>query len=243
MADDFLASTLAETDDTIDELEGEQKESKTEEMLRRILDENRVANADLIRQVVGANKAQPGKPLQEDDPLAGIEIKTDDLPDPAHDPAGFHREYAKRAHGAMRTAAQRIEERTMARMQRTLTDRELFDKAETLVKTSQPDASKEVIAAATKVVADRLVAQGKDPMSELRGNVEGIAQDVADYIDDLRSQLAGERRRSEGGNSRARGLNGSSPRTPTARKPAEKAHDPLELLHDIQKMQREHRLY
>lgn len=250
MADTFLAETLAETEDELEQLEGQESEGRgliTEEMLRRILDDNREQNAELVRRVTGQQQvSQRGVPLQQDDLGKEFEFSLEGAPDPAIDPGAFHKWYAAKQQSAAARVAEQLEQRMQANTQRALSDKEAIARANELIKAANPNLTDEVIGMASSVVARRIAASGRDPMTVLRQDAEGVAQDVLDYTDDLVAQLGGRRpeRAAETSSNRARGL--LSPRTRPAapRQPQRDAKpDPLALVKEIQSIQNKGRIY
>lgn len=248
MADDFLASTLAETEEELEAAEQDGATVVTAEDLRQLIHDNRQFNADLIRRVTGGSQQpQRGVPLQQDDPLKDLEFSLEGLPDPAIDPAAFHKGYAERARMAVGRAMQTVEQRAAANTQRVLSDKQVLDNTNAMLKAANPNLTDEVIGMASGVIAARLQAAGRNPMDELKRDTEGVAQQILDYTDELASQLSGGRRAAAPQpTNRARGLISGRNRVPAPPRQADKdaaARDPLALYKDIQKIQRDNRIY
>lgn len=249
MADDFLAETLAEAEEELEAAEQGGESVDTAELLRQLISDNRAANEDLIRRVTGgAAGPQRGVPLQADDPLKDLEFSLEGLPDPAIDPAAFHKGYAERARVAVGRAIQTVEQRAAAHTQRVLSDKQVLDNTNAMLKAANPNLTDEVIGMASGVIAARLQAAGRNPMDELKRDTEGVAQQILDYTDELASQLAGGRRAAHAPQpaNRARGLVSGRNRVPAPPRQADKdaaAKDPLALYKDLQEIQRKARIY
>jgi len=241
MADDFLPQTLYETPETeLEPKEAEERGSLTEEMLRRILDDNRSANERLIREVTTPR----GQPLQQDSVAPELEFSLEGLPDPAMDPAAFHKGYAARAHAAVVKMGQQIEERARQSAQSMISDKDVYARAEAMIKTAVPEADEELITYAGTVIAGRLRAQGKDPTAAMRANTEAVAQDITDYIEDMRSKLGAGRRGSDAPTSgRTRGLVQPRARTPNPPKQQDAKDDPNSMYKELADFQRKARIY
>lgn len=247
MADDFYPDVLAETEEELQE-GGEAGQDNVAELLRRVLDDNRAANEELIRRVAGTRQPQAGVPLQQDTPAPGLEFDMAGLPDPAVDPGAFHKAYLERANSAASKFAQGLEQRVAQRQQVQYTNQQAIDAANALIKTANPALSDEIIGMASQVVAKRIAADGRDPMTVLRQDTESVAQQILDYTDDMMRQLGGtpaqRHRESEDTGNRARGLLNGRQRAPAPRQQQRPtAPDPLAMVKELQKEQREKRIY
>jgi hypothetical protein len=239
MADDYLPQTILETEDAP---QGEEKVSFTEDMLRRLLDDNRQANEDLIRKVTTPPR---GEPLQKDSIAPELDFTLEGLPDPAIDPMGFHKGYAARAQAAVGKALAATRQAVTADAQQMLTDKDALSRADAMIKAADPSLDDEIIAYAGGVVANRLKAQGKNPMAEIRTNTEAVAQDILDYTEELRGKLGGARRGTEPAPTagRTRGLVSPRARTPIAPRSAEPPEDPKAFYKELTAFQTKARIY
>jgi hypothetical protein len=239
MADDFLPNTLLETEEP-EASEVEEKGSITEDMLRRILDDNRQANEALIARVT----TPKGQPLQSDVIAPELEFTLEGLPDPALDPAGFHRGYAQRAKEAVQRALTQTREAITKDAQRMISDKDVLARTDAMIKAANPNLDDEIIAYAGGQIANRLKAQGKDPMSELRSNTESVAQAILDYTDDMASKLGGRRAAdNEAATGRTRGLVAPRARTAAAPKAPGAGNDAQAFFKELTAFQQKARIY
>jgi hypothetical protein len=166
------------------------------------------------------------------------------LPDPALDPAGFHKGYATRAQAAVQKALTQTRQAITEDARRMISDKDILARADTMIKAANPNLDDEIIAYAGRAVAERLKAQGKDPMAELRANTESVAQAILDYTDDMASRLGAKRpgAAAEETGGRTRGLVTPRTRTPVAPRQAA-ANDGKGMLRELQAMQQKARIY
>jgi hypothetical protein len=240
MADDILPQTLLETEEPTAE-EAEEKVSLTEEMLRRLLDDNRQANEALIRQVTTPR----GQPLQQESVNPELDFSLEGLPDPSHDVVAFHKGYAARAQAAVAKALAANRDAVNADTQRMLTDKDALARADAMIKAADPSLDDEIIGYAGGVIANRLKAQGRNPMAELRTNTETVAQDILDYTEELRGKLGSARRGTEPAptSGRTRGLVSPRARTPNAPAQREDKEDPRSFYKELTAFQQKARIY
>ena len=240
MADEgYLPETLLETDE-----EGGADAPVTkltaEQMLERILTDNRQANEDLIRRVTAA---RPG-PLQQEQVAPDLEFSLDGLPDPSIDPAGFHKGYAQRASAAVGKAMQQLRQVASQDAQRISSDAEVKARADAMIKAANPALDDDLIGYAATVVANRIRAEGRDPMVVLRGSTEEVVQEILDYTDEMAVKLGGQgRQRQSGGATRTGGLVTPRGRAPAAPKAETKDNDPQAFYKEFTEMQRKARIY
>ena len=241
MADEILPQTIYDTPEPeLEPTEAEERGSLTHEMLERLMEGQKQQTAELIRQMVPPR----GQPLQQDSVAPELEFTLEGLPDPAMDPAGFHKGYAARAQAAVSKALQQTRQAVSADAQRMITDKDVISRADAMIKSAVPEADEEIIAYAGGVIASRLKAQGKDPMATMRADTEAVAQDIADYIEDMRGRMGGGRRSADaptGG--RTRGLVQPRARTPNAPRQQETKNDPNSMYKELTDFQRKARIY
>jgi hypothetical protein len=242
MADDILPQTIFETEDPPPAAEAEEKVSLTEEMLRRLLDDNRDANERLIREVV----APRGQPLQQESVNPELEFFTlEGLADPREDVVAFHKGYAARAQAAVAKALQQTRQVITQDTQRMISDKDVIGNADAMIKAAIPEADDEIIAYAGGVIAKRLKAQGKDPMAAMREDTESVAQDIVDYLDDMRGRFGGSRRSGDApaAGGRTRGLVTPRARTPNPPRQPETKEDPQSFYKELTSFQQKARIY
>jgi hypothetical protein len=233
----FHPETLLETEEAP---EVEQDVGLTRDALERILAENRAANADLIAKVVNGRRAEPGVPLQQDDIIPDLNFSLEGLPDPAHDPRAFHVEYMKRMSEKAKEYGTAVARNAERRASTKLTDQQVLNRVEGMIKGANPNLTDEVIGTASGVIAARYRSQGRDPMSELRARPDEVGQEVLDYIDDLAEQLGARAAAPQ----RTAGL--VSPRgnaAPRRRAPAEPPEDKQSFYKELTKLQTTARIY
>lgn len=236
----YFPETLLETEDGDDEAV-ESAKLTTEQMLERLLLDNRQANEDLIRRVT---QPKPG-PLQQEQLAPDLEFSLDGLPDPSIDPVGFHRGYAARATAAVGKAMQQVRALANQDAQRIASDAEVKARADAMIKAANPALDDDLIGHAATVIAGRYRAEGRDPMTALRGNTEEVVQEILDYTDDLAARLVGSsgRQRSAGTANRTGGLVSPRSRAPAAPKPEPEGNNPQAFYKEFTEMQRKARIY
>lgn len=242
MADNYAPRTLGETDEEfLEEEETEQNPlDRIEELMRAQLDSNR----DLIERVTGRQQPQQ---LQQEPNYGELEFTLDGLPDPAMDPAAFHREYAKRWQSAAQKTASGVEQRVAARMTEQTRLNNAVDKTNNLVREANPNLTDETIGAISQVVAARMKAEGKDPKNEILRSASDVARQIIDYADDMATQMRGEQRRpAPAGRAQVlgRGRGGGNPgKQGAAQRSRKDEADPLGLLRELQALQQKGRYY
>lgn len=190
MADlpNFMPEAILETEDEpAEEQHQEQSSGLTADQLKDILAEQRQANVDALRQVLQG--PQRGVPLQEDDPLAGLDLRVDveGLPHPAGDLNGFLQGLQERQGKVFKNAlAQAVTQATTRAAQTAhavATDQSVQDRAMDMIKDAAPDLDDDVIQFAAQQVANQYRERGMDPMAALRSDVQGVSQEILDYAD------------------------------------------------------------
>lgn len=238
MADEMLPQTLAETED---ELEEEYEEDPRIALMADMLADQKKTNAELVRAVT-QRPAQA--PLQQDRVAPDLMFSLDGLPDPAYNVADFHKEYAKRASEVVGRALNQTEQRAIARASQMIADKDTLSKADETVAEALPWTTKEMRGYAAGIISNRLRAEGKDAMAELRNRFDDVTQEMVDHLSDAFPQAAPRAaapRRDTGG--RAKGLVSARGRTPGRPVATPKGENPKEFFNDITGLQSKARLY
>ena len=235
MADTEIApQTILETEDLEEEYEEDPRIARMEEMLA---DQKRT-NAELVRAITAPAR---GQPLQQDRVAPALEFNFDGLPDPTYDRVGYERELAKRVSGVVGQRIDQTEARAAQRAAQLMADKDVQNRAEAVVKAAVPGVPDKMVGYAAGLVANRIKAEGRDPMAELRTNFDDVTQEITDHINDLFQSAAPKQAASGGG--RTRGLVGGRARSPGRPAATPKGEDPREFFKDLTSVQSKARLY
>lgn len=225
---------LAQTDDEVEE---QQPQTLTADMLREIL----ASQNELTRNIVREAVAPKGQPLQQELVVPELAISFEGLPDLRVDPDGYHQEIARRYQDAGRRALTQTVEQAGQIARNAATDQAVQDRALGMIKDAAPELPDELIAVASQAIANQLQAQGEDPRAALRSRTQEVAQSILDYADNLISQATGGQRLQRGEAHRTGGMVAPRRRQPSA--PKQEAPDPGDFLAEMKAEQKRLRIY
>lgn len=216
-------------------------------MMGDMLADQKRTNAELVKAVTQAVRPQvpAGQPLQRDAVNPELAFSLEGLPDPQYDVKAFHAAYAKRASEVVGRALTQTENRAAERAAQMMIDKEVRDRADEAVREALPWANKEARGYAAGVVANRLRAEGKDAMTELRDHFDDVTQEMVDHLNDTFPQGAQPRapRRPETGGGRTQGLVSARGRSPGRPSATPKGENPKEFFQQLTAVQAKARLY
>jgi hypothetical protein len=214
----FMPQTILETDDEAEPGDSEGSESKpvgmTAEQLQEILANQRQLSENSLRQILQGAQPKNGVPLQEEDQFPELKVDPVGLPHPASDLEGFIKGWQERSDKALKSVlaqvTQRVTERAVTQASQVADTKSLTNRAFDMIREVAPDLDDDVIQFAAQRVAEGYRERGVDPMSALRADLVGVAQEVLDYAD---SRFGARPEDAETRPLQRRGSNGSGGRT------------------------------